>query len=69
MFLFLDVSLFLFLDVSLFLFLELYYICWIWFCSLNYVIYLLFWLLQLEEFYERDLDNFSYIFLYFKYIY
>ena len=50
------------------MFLELTYICWIWFCSLNYVIYLLFWLLLLKELYEWDLYIFSYIVMYFKYL-
>ena len=38
------------------------------FQCLNYVIYLLFWLLLLKEIYEWDFDIFSYIFLYFKYL-
>jgi len=53
---------------NMFLFLEFNYTCWIWFCSLNYVIYLLSWLLLLKELYEWDLDVFSYIVMYFKYL-
>ena len=49
-----------FLADNMFLFLELNCIYWIWFCSLNYVIYV--------ELYECDLDIFSYIFMYFKYL-